>query len=158
LATQSPAPCPVGFDAAAVYSQQIDSIGDPIGDPIIDLFNCSDGAGTTSMLPGVMYNESVAIATDDNTVQYATSVPRTVAVLGGMQEVDTPPIYTDAGHFRLDWELDQSGSAVPCESVPNAVSVAVTATSSTGVVETPPFDCNAGSGFTSGILDGSYTV
>ena len=131
LATQSPAPCPVGYDTAAVYSQEVDSDGSAIGLPIIDLFNCFDGTGTTSKLSGITYSESVAIATDDNSLQYGTSIPVTVDVLSTQnQEVDTPPIYTDAGHFELSWQLVEAGSNVTCADVPNAFSVQVTATRS----------------------------
>jgi len=161
LATQSPAPCPVGYDTAAVYSQQLDSDvdGQPVGDPIIDLFNCSDGAGTTSMLPGVTYSETVAIATDNNALQYATSVPVVVDLLTAPQEVDTPAIYTDAGHFKVAWQLERAGAMVNCVDVPNATSVELTVTGASGPpIETPPFDCNAGVGYTTGVLDGSYTV
>ena len=161
LATQSPAPCPVGYDTAAVYSQQVDDLGELIGDPIIDLFNCSDGAGTTSELPGITYNETVAIATDDNSLQYGTSIPLTIDVMASQQEVDTPPIYVDAGHFELEWALDQAGTTVMCSDVPNAFSVMVTATDPTnpsGTVVSPPFDCTDPVGYTAGILDGSYTV
>jgi hypothetical protein len=161
LATQSPAPCPVGYDTAAVYSQQLDSDvnGDPVGDPIIDLFNCSDGAGTTSMLQGVTYAETVAIATDNNVLKYATSVPVIVGLATPPQEVDTPPIYTDAGHFKVAWELDRAGAPVNCTDVPNALSVSVTVQGASGPpIQTAPFDCNAGLGYTTGILDGSYTV
>ena len=161
LATQSPAPCPVGYDTAAVYSQQLDSDvdGAPVGDPIIDLFNCSDGAGTTSMLVGTTYSETVAIATDNNVLQYATSVPVTVGLLTAPQEVDTPPIYTDAGHFKAAWQLQQAGAMVTCTSIPSAASVQLTVQGASGPpIQTPPFDCNAGVGYTTGILDGSYMV
>jgi len=161
LATQSPAPCPVGYDTAAVYSQQVDDLGDPLGDPIIDLFNCSDGTGTTSMLPGITYNETVAIATDDNSLQYGTSIPLTIDVMASEQEVDTPPIYVDAGHFKLEWALDQAGTTVECSDLPNAFSVEVIATDTadpSGTVTSPPFDCTDPVGYTAGILDGSYSV
>ncbi len=158
LATQSPAPCPVGYDTAAVYSQEVDDQGNAIGEPIIDLFNCSDGAGTTSMLPGITYDETVAIATDDNSTQYAQSIPLTIDVMAPAQEVDTPPIYVDAGHFKLEWTLEQAGASVTCADVPNAFSVQVTATGPSGPVVEPPFDCTDLVGYTGGILDGSYTV
>jgi hypothetical protein len=159
LATQSPAPCPLGYDTAAVYSQAVAPHGEPIGDPVINLFNCSDGAGTTSMLVGDTYSETVAIATDDNAVQYATSVPVIVDLTTSPQEVDTPPIYTDGGHFKVAWQLEQAGAMVECFDVPNAASVELTVMGPTGPpIETPPFDCNAGRGYTTGILDGSYTV
>jgi hypothetical protein len=158
LATQSPAPCPVGYDTAAVYSQQVDDLGNAIGDPIIDLFNCSDGSGTTSMLSGITYSETVAIATDDNSLQYGQSIPLTIDVMASQQEVDTPPIYVDAGHFKLEWTLDQAGATVTCADVPDAFSVQVTATGPSGPVVEAPFDCTDLVGYTDGILDGSYSV
>ena len=158
LSTQSPQPCPVGYDTAAVYSQEVDGSGDAVGDPIIDLFNCSDGQGVTSMLSGVTYLESVAIAVDDNSLQYGTTVPLAVNVMAPEQEVDTPPIYTDAGHFHLSWQLTQAGSDIGCGDVPTAYSVQVTSTDASGPTVSAPFDCNAGSGFTDGVLDGTYTV
>ncbi|HEY1811111.1 MAG TPA: hypothetical protein VGG74_02075 [Kofleriaceae bacterium] len=159
LATQSPAPCPVGYDTAAVYSQEVDSDGSAIGLPIIDLFNCSDGTGTTSKLSGITYSESVAIATDDNSLQYGTSIPVTVDILSAQnQEVDTPPIYTDAGHFELSWQLVEAGSNVSCADVPNAFSVQVTATDPSGTTQSPPFPCGDSVDYTSGFLDGSYSV
>jgi hypothetical protein len=160
LATQSAQPCPTGYDTAAVYSQEVDFTGDPIGDPIIDLFNCSDGQGVTSQLDGTTYQESVAIAVDDNSLQYGTSVPLTVNVMdpGVEQEVDTPPIYTDAGHFELSWQLTEGGSDVGCGDVANAFSVQVTSTDASGPTVSAPFACDAGSGYTDGVLDGTYTV
>jgi hypothetical protein len=159
LATQSSAPCPVGYDTAAVYSQEVDSDGSAIGLPIIDLFNCSDGMGTTSKLSGITYSETVAIATDDNSLQYGQSIPVTTDVLSTQnQEVDTPPIYTDAGHFMLSWQLVQNGSNVTCTDVPNAFSVQVSATDPSGTTQSPPFPCGDASDYTAGFLDGTYSV
>jgi hypothetical protein len=158
LSTQSPQPCPVGYDTAAVYSQEVDGSGNAVGDPIIDLFNCSDGQGVTSMLSGVTYLESVAIAVDDNSLQYGTSVPVPVDILAPEQEVDTPPIYTDAGHFELSWQLTDGGSEVSCGDVPNATSVQVTSTDASGPTISAPLPCTDGSGYTDGVLDGTYTV
>jgi hypothetical protein len=158
LATQSPQQCPVGYDTAAVYSQEVDGSGNAVGDPIIDLFNCSDGQGVTSMLSGVTYLESVAIAVDDNSLQYGTSVPVPVDVMAPEQEVDTLPIYTDAGHFELAWQLTQGGSDVGCGDVPAAFSVQVTSTDASGPTVSAPLPCTDGSGYTDGVLDGTYTV
>ena len=159
LATQSPQPCPVGYDTAAVYSQAIDQADNPVTDPIIDLFNCSDGSGVTSTLPAATYAVTVAIATDDNALQYGTSVPVFVDVNTDDTEVDVPPIYTDAGHLELQWQLqDASGAPLQCSDVPDAYSVNATATDSAGTVASPPFDCDAPVGYTAGILAGSYTV
>ncbi|HEY1546454.1 MAG TPA: hypothetical protein VGG28_01470 [Kofleriaceae bacterium] len=158
LSTQSPQPCPVGYDTAAVYSQEVDGSDNAVGDPVIDLFNCADGQGVTSTLSGVTYLESVAIAVDDNSLQYGTSVPVPVEVLAPEQEVDTPPIYTDAGHFQLAWQLTQGGSDVGCGDVPSAFSIQVTSTDASGPTVSAPMPCTDGSGYTDGVLDGTYTV
>ncbi|HEX4450339.1 MAG TPA: hypothetical protein VH143_05670 [Kofleriaceae bacterium] len=158
LSNQIAQQCPVGYDTAAVYSQEIDGSGDAVGDPIIDLFNCSDGQGVTSMLSGITYLESVAIAVDDNSLQYGTSVPVPVDIMAPEQEVDTPPIYTDAGHFELAWQLTQAGDDVGCGDVPDAFSVQVTSTDASGPTVSAPLPCTDGSGYTDGVLDGTYTV
>jgi hypothetical protein len=161
LATQTAQPCPVGFDTAAVYSQPIDDTDMPIGDATIDLFNCSDGAGVTSQLSSTTYAESVAIATDDNSVQYGTSVPVFVGITATELEADVPPIYTDAGHFELQWQLTaaSTGANLMCSDDPDVFSIEVTVDDCAGhVTAEPPFGCADPVGYTAGILDGSYTI
>ena len=54
-------PCPGGFDTAVVYSQRLDAFGDPVDAPVLDLFNCVDGTGTTAPLIGAKYSVWVEI-------------------------------------------------------------------------------------------------
>lgn len=108
LATNTTAPCPAGFDTAAVYSQPVDDTGANAGDPTIDLFDCSSGYGLTSPIDIdeiQTYVETVSIATDDNSSVYGQTVPMLVTIGDTVQEVDTLPIYVDGGHFEITWQL-----------------------------------------------------
>lgn len=160
LQTQTPAACPPGFDTAAVSSQQVDIDGNPVGDPIVDLFTCADGAGTTSPLTGDMYVETVAIQTDDAGATYGKTLPVTTGA--NAQEVDTPPIYTDGGHFHTSWLVSvNGGSATDClDALPDAYGYAVqiTATGGAGPLPSPSLVCANGSGYTTGYVDGTYSV
>lgn len=160
LQTQTPGSCPPGFDTAAVSSQQVDLTGSPIGDPIIDLFTCADGAGTTSPLVGDTYVETVSIETENAGATYGTTLPVTVGA--NAQEVDTPPIYTDGGHFHAAWLVSvNGGSAVAClDALPDAYGYAVqlTATGGAGPLASPSLVCANGSGYSTGYVNGTYSV
>src|SRR5882672_9430039 len=58
-----------GNDAFITANWQLKNIGAPI----IDLFSCDDGTGTSAPLPPSKYVAWVTIADHNNTNQYATS-------------------------------------------------------------------------------------
>src|SRR5690606_40270428 len=45
--------CPAGYHTAALYSQAVNADGTPVGSPIVDLFDCECGTGTTALTPGL---------------------------------------------------------------------------------------------------------
>src|SRR5438874_2419801 len=72
-ATNATASCPPGYDTAALYNQEVDSVGNPIGGPIVDLFFCADGVGTSDALAPAFYDEWIEITNSNNTSQFARS-------------------------------------------------------------------------------------
>src|SRR5262245_3342853 len=54
-ASNSTAPCPPGYDTAALINQPVDANGNPNGPEIVDLFDCARGNGTSAPLPPTLY-------------------------------------------------------------------------------------------------------
>ena len=161
LATNTAATCPPGFDTAALYSQPVDSAGNNVGSPIIDLFNCSDKRGVSAPLSPGLYLSWIEIANNNNTSVYAQSTSAYVDVTTS-DKTFSAEILTDGGYFQLAWNLvgassnaklscAQAGAAGGVESLATDVANANNAASD-------QFNCEDGSGITSGFLAGTYTV
>lgn len=109
--------CPQGYDTAALYSQEVDSSGNAIGDPIVDLFDCAAGNGTSAALPPALYNEWIEIADHNNTSQYASS-PSSLEQGQIIDLIDADLAYStdivvDGGQFSLTWDLVGASSNAP---------------------------------------------
>jgi hypothetical protein len=156
--------CPPGFDTAALYNQPVDSNGSPIGDPIIDLFDCADGAGTSAALPADTYETWIEITNDNNTQKYAQSTPAFLDVT----DVDltySAEIFDDAGYFQLQWDLVGASSQAPvtCDEAgiadPNNSGVEILATlSGTTAAGGDQFNCTDHFGITDALAAGDYTL
>ncbi len=151
--------CPTGFDTAAVISQPIDDSGNNVGSPIVDLFDCANGAGTTADLYEGTYKVHIAIANNNNTMTYATT-PTTVIELTSNMSLATT-IYSDAGYFAWTWQLigAVSNGALTCAQAgaTNGVEMVSTLTSSTTAFS-DIYECEAGGGLTAALPVGNYTV
>jgi cysteine-rich repeat protein len=159
----TPLPCPNGFTTAAVYSQALDAQGAPSGAPIIDLFNCSDGTGTTGFLDGSEYETWIAFTTQSGTSTYAQTVPANVHP----PMRDTPAeymadVYEDGGYFSWSWMLQGATSNNPltCADVSGlqGVELVVTVSGGSQMFTDDMFTCEDGHGVTGVIPQGVYTV
>ncbi|MEO8549417.1 MAG: hypothetical protein ABI678_05575 [Kofleriaceae bacterium] len=153
--------CPTGFDTAALYSQEIDAAGNDLGSPVLDLFDCVAGIGTSAPLADTTYYSWVSIETDSGSSVYAKSTEAFVDLTVENKQLDAR-IYDDAGYFQLMWQLTRASNGAPvlCADDPDidgveSVSTAVVG-SSQAIVD--QFDCSDHFGITSPLPAGTYTV
>lgn len=156
-----PQACPNGFDTAALVNQPIDSAGNAVGQPIIDLFDCVAGQGTSAELPATTYETFVEITDHNGTNVYAKSVPADLDVTTTDLTYNTD-ILTDGGYFAFAWMLTQGGAAVTCSQAGVTGSASgvelVSTLLSNGSMKDDEFTCEDGMGVTSGLVAGDYTV
>jgi cysteine-rich repeat protein len=154
-------PCPTGIDTAAVYSQKLDTTGNPVGSPVIDLFNCAAGTGTTSALPPAQYQTWVALTDTNNTTQYAVSLSEFVDLTTGNKAISVQ-ILNDGGYFSMTWNLvgETSGSALTCTQAGAAGGVEAISTdvANSNNFKSDIFTCTDGAGLTAGLVAGTYTI
>lgn len=154
-------PCPPGFDTAALYNQPVDANGNSVGQPIIDLFDCVAGSGTSAPLPPTTYLTWVEIANTNNTQVYAKSLSAYVDVTVSDKTFNTQ-ILVDGGYFQLQWDLvgAQSNASLTCGQAGAAggVSLVGTQVSNPSNSNEDLFDCEDHYGITAGYTMGTYTV
>jgi cysteine-rich repeat protein len=153
-------PCPTGFDTAAVYSQPLDSGGNPVGNPTIDLFNCADGMGTTAPLEAGVYRTWVAITTASNSATYAQTLAADVD-LTAMDMTFSGDIIKDGGYFSWAWTLQGETSQNPltCADVAGIAGIDMISTiSGTMAMFTDDFTCEDGFGYTSALPADTYVI
>jgi cysteine-rich repeat protein len=152
--------CPQGFDTAAVYSQKIDSAGNNVGSPNIDLFDCSANTGTVDVDPA-LYSVWFEIANHDNTSVYAKSLSAAVDVTTA-DKTFSAQILNDGGYFQLQWTLRgaTSNNVLTCAQAMAAggVEAASTDVSNSQNSASDVFDCTDNYGITAGFLAATYTV
>jgi hypothetical protein len=164
-ASNSEIPCPPGYDTAALYNQPVDGNGNAVGSPIIDLFDCEAGAGTSAALPATTYETWIEITTHDNTgAPYAKSTPAYLDVT----DVDltyNAQIFDDAGYFAMQWDLvgGTSGQPLTCADAgiadPNVGGVELLATiSGSSDAADEQFNCTDHTGITDPLPAGDYTI
>lgn len=157
----TPLTCPPGYDTAALYSQLLDSNGQTVGQPVIDLFTCSDGTGASGFLEPGVYDTWIAITTQSGSPIYSQTVDALVDLNNG-DKTYTADIYEDGGYFGWSWNLqgDTSNSALSCAQVSGiaGVQLDVIISGQTQVYASDMFTCDDGRGVTSVIPEGSYSV
>jgi hypothetical protein len=155
--------CPAGYDTAALVNQPIDSAGNNAGSPIVDLFDCAAGQGTSADLPAATYLTWIQITDASGSNVYAKTVPARLDVT----DVDltyNADILENGGYFQLQWSLvgASSNEALSCADagVTGAQSgVELVSTVSSGTdAKTDQFTCEDGVGVTAGLPTGTYTV
>ena len=152
--------CPSGFDTAAVYSQPVNSLNQPVGSPIIDLFDCVDGIGSTAPLPPDVYQVWVEITSGSGGSVYAQSVSAIVDVVSSDKTFNAT-ILNDGGYFALSWELFDAQTNAPLEcstAGSQGVSVLSTSVANQSSFVDDVFTCEDHYGVTGGLLAGAYTV
>jgi hypothetical protein len=160
-ATNTTAPCPPGITTAALYNQPVDAAGNNAGSVIVDLFNCSDGSGTSAPLPPTTFLTWVELANDNNTSVYAKSLSAFVDVTVSDKTFSTQ-ILVDGGYFMLAWNLQGASTNAPltCAQAGAAggVSVIGTQVSNSSNSNEDLFNCEDRRGVTAGYTMGTYTV
>lgn len=163
VVTNSEVGCPNGFDTAALYNQPIDSAGNAVGDPFIDLFDCAAGAGRSAALPPTTYQTWVEITDHTNANTYAQSVPAILDVTDVDLTYNTD-ILDDGGYFSFAWDLVGAQSQQPLDCAAAGVNgsssgVELIATIAGGTASAADqFTCDDGAGVTAGYPAGNYTV
>lgn len=150
--------CPSGFDTAVLVSQEVDSAGNPVGNPIEDLFDCAAGAGHSAPLDATTYQSWVEITSHDGTQVYAQSLSAFVDIVDTDKTLNVA-ILDDGGYFQVQWDLrrTQGGAAVPCSEV-DGIGVLSTEVSNSTNSADDKFTCADGVGITGGLTAGTYTV
>lgn len=163
LASGAEIGCPPTFDTAALYNQPLDANNNPVGQPIIDLFDCAAGAGRSAALPPTAYETWIEITTHSNSQVYAKSVPAFVDVTDVDLTYNTD-IYDDAGYFGMSWDLVGKNSNAPltCEQAgvtggSSGVEMLINVTG-TMTMDMDQFPCTDYQGVSKAYPEGSYTV
>ncbi|HEY5952533.1 MAG TPA: hypothetical protein VIV40_43840 [Kofleriaceae bacterium] len=162
-ASNSTASCPPTYDTAALYNQPIDSAGNSVGQPIIDLFDCVAGHGTSAPLPPTRYLSWVVIANHDNTSQYATSLSAEVDVTAADKTFSTQ-ILVDGGYFQLTWDLKGATSNAPLTCAAAGLTASTSGiqlqafVSGSNASSADLFTCEDHAGVTAGYVAGNYDV
>jgi cysteine-rich repeat protein len=151
--------CPVGYDTAAVYSQRLDSNGQPVGQPLLDTFNCAAGTGKTAALTAGKYQEYIAITDHNGTMTFAQSLLDDVDITT-VDGTFTEKILIDGGYFQVAWTLKGQLSANTLTCTQAATSTIDVKTTVTGPVTIADdlFACADGAGLTGELMAGTYTV
>ncbi len=155
--------CPMGFDTAALVNQPVDSAGNNVGSPIIDLFDCAAGAGTSAKLPATTYSTWVQITDHSGANVYARSVPALLDVTDVDLTYNTD-IYDDGGYFQLAWDLVGKNTNAPLTCAQAGVSGSTSGIdlllniSGTMTMDMDQFPCDPGQGISKAFAAGSYTV
>ena len=161
LASGSTTTCPPGITTAAVYSQPVNGLNQPVGSPIIDLFDCDDRTGRTAPLPPDVYQVWVELESETGATEYARSLSAIVDVTS-TDKTFTTTILNDGGYFALSWELFDSTTNAPleCSDVVGLDGVGVVSTSVANQNNffDDKFTCENHYGVTAGLLAGAYTV
>jgi hypothetical protein len=153
--------CPADYDTAALYNQPVDANGNNAGAVVVDLFNCTDKAGTSAPLDPGLYLTWIEIANHDNTAVYAKSLSAFVDVTVSDKTFNAQ-ILDNGGYFQLAWDLvgAQTNAPLTCASAgaTNGVEAIGTDVSDANNSNSDIFDCEDGSGITAGYAAGTYTV
>ena len=153
--------CPPSTTTAAIYSQPVDTAFRPVGNPIIDLYNCNDNSGRTAPLPPDVYQVWVQLESEAGGNVYARSLSAFVDVID-VDKTFSTTLLNDGGYFQFDWDLVDAGNNAPltCAQIPEIGGVGAVSTSvaNPAMFFDDKFDCQDGTGITGGLLQGNYTV
>ncbi|CAN5375974.1 hypothetical protein BH11MYX1_BH11MYX1_02460 [soil metagenome] len=151
--------CPSGFNTAALYSQEVDASYNDVGAPVIDLFNCADFTGKSAALAATTYYSWVAITTDTNSSQYATSTQAFVDLTVSDKSYSAD-ILEDGGYFQLQWALTLGGQPTTCaaQASVHGIEAVSTDTANASNFASDIFPCADHFGITSPFTTGTYTV
>lgn len=160
-ATNTTTGCPTGYDTVALYNQQVTSTGTLIGSPIIDLFDCAAGTGTSAPLPPAVFLSWLDVTNTNNTSTYARSIEVSIDLTTSDKSFSAQ-ILNDGGYFMLAWNLygASSNADLTCAQASAAGGVEAIATdvSDSSNAATDVFSCDDGQGYTAGYRAATYTI
>jgi hypothetical protein len=155
------APCPPGYDTAALYNQPVDSAGNNAGGVVIDLFDCDAGSGTSAPLIPGLYLSWIEIATTNNQDQFGKSLSAPVDITNEDKSFSAQ-ILIDGGYFLMDWALvdAQTNAPLTCTQAGavGGVEAIGTDVSNANNSASDIFDCDDHYGVTAGYRAATYTV
>lgn len=160
VATNTTTSCPPGFNTVALYNQEVDSVGNSIGAPIVDLFDCVDGTGTSAPLPPTLFLSWIEVTTDNNSGVYAQSTSAFVDVTTSDKSFSAQ-ILNDGGYFEFAWNLygAQTNADLSCAQAGATGGVDLTATvAGSTEANSDVFDCEDFRGITAGYRAANYTI
>jgi hypothetical protein len=160
-ATGTTTGCPAGFDTVALYNQEVTASGSPFGSPIIDLFDCAAGSGTSAPLPATLFKSWIEVTDHNNNSVYAQSTEAYVDVTVSDKSFNAQ-ILNDGGYFFLAWNLygASSNADLSCAQAGAAGGVEAIGTdvSDSSNSNSDQFDCEDLANYTAGYRAGTYTV
>jgi cysteine-rich repeat protein len=151
--------CPAPDDTASISSQLLDAMGNNVGLPTIDVFDCnSPGAGITTPLASGVYNVHVDIKNHLGTTTYASSLAARVDITT-MDKTTSATIYSDAGYIRYTWQLVKASDSTPLTCADAGIGAAGGIHVSIGGPTTVDVDLKCTDPIPNPVLlDGSYTL
>jgi len=153
--------CPSGFDTTLVVTQPVDDFGVPLAEPVADLFDCEDRAGTSTALFPDVYQVWVEVRSHDLRTLYAQSLTQVLDV----RDVDrqlSAELLNDGGYFQLSWDLVGASSNRPlaCSQIVGLDKIHAVSTSVSTAQFTYDdwFPCEDHVAISGGLLQGPYTI
>jgi len=153
--------CPVGFDTAALYSQEVDAAYNNVGAPVIDLFDCTAFTALSAPLNATTYYSWIQIENHDGSSVYASTVEAYVDLTTN-DATFTASILSDGGYFQMAWQLTIAATGAPTSCAANSDITGVegisTEVGNPSNAVTDIFHCGDHYGVTDGLPAGSYTI
>jgi hypothetical protein len=153
--------CPAGFDTVQLFTQPVDDLGNALGDPAVDLFDCDARSGESTELPPDLYQVWIEVRSHDLTTLYAQSLSQVIDVRR-LDQVFSTDILNDGGYFQLSWDLISKATNRPleCSQVRGLGSIQALSVSvaDAQLAYVDKLVCEDHSAVTAGLLQGTYTV
>ncbi len=160
-ATGTTTGCPSGFDTVALYNQEVTSSGAALGAPIIDLFDCVRGSGTSAPLPAALFKSWIEVTDHNNTSKWGASTEAFVDVTVSDKSFNAQ-LLNDGGYFLFGWNLygASSNADLSCAQAGATGGVEAIATdiSNSSNSATDQYDCEDFAAYTAGYRAATYTV
>jgi hypothetical protein len=160
-ATQRVTGCPTGFNTVALISFAVDDANQRIGNDVIDLFDCIDGAGTSAEMFPDVYSSYIEVTNASGSQRYAQGLSAIVDIVDRDATLDST-ILNDGGYFSMTWDLvgADTNARLQCDQIAGLAGVDLISTSvaSPDSAITDKFTCGDHFGVTGGLVQGTYTL
>lgn len=153
--------CPTGFDTVALYNQEVTASGSDFGAPIIDLFDCVRGTGTSAPLPAALFRSWIEVTDHNNNALWGSSTDAYVDLTVSDKSFSAQ-LLTDGGYFYFAWNLygastnaDLSCAQAGATGGVEAIATDISDSTNSAVDQ---YDCEDGAAYTAGYRAATYTV